>query len=122
MLHTMMYATKVELYERFRSEELRLCGLDIPSLKKLISCLKECGTLRNRVVHANWQYTDNEGYTHVRFKMGKQGLEHELIQFSVESLEQIIEKIIEARSLIETFEEELSEKHQELEREIHDRN
>jgi septin family protein len=122
VLHTMMYATKVELYERFRSEELRLCSLDIPSFKALMSCLKECGTLRNRVVHANWQYTDNEGYTHVRFKMGKQGLEHELIQFSVESLEQIIEKIIEARNSIEAFEDELSERHHEVDLEISARN
>ncbi len=122
VLHTMMYATKVELYERFKSEELRLCNFDIPSFQTLVSNLKECGTLRNRVVHANWQYTDGEGYTHVRFKMGKQGLEHELIQFSVESLEQIIEKIIGARSALETFEDELIEKHQELQREVNARN
>lgn len=118
VLHNMMYATKVELYERFRSEELRLCGLEMPSFRKLISNLKECGTLRNRVVHANWQYTDNEGYTHVRMKMGKIGLEHELVQFSIESLEQIIEKIIGAREAIEDFEELLTEKHTEFHRSI----
>ncbi|WP_151703951.1 hypothetical protein [Nitrincola alkalilacustris] len=118
VLHNMMYATKVGLYERFRSEELRQCGLDIPVFSGVISSLKECGTLRNKVVHANWQHTDDEGYTHVRFKMGKQGLEHELVQFSVESLEQIIEIIIDTRNAIENFEEKLGEKHRELEREI----
>lgn len=118
VLHNMMYATKVDLYERFRSEELRQCGWEIPAFPGVISRLKECGTLRNKVVHANWQHTDDEGYTHVRFRMGKQGLEHELVQFSVESLEKIIEKIIDTRSAIESFEEELGDKHREQELEI----
>jgi len=118
VLHNMMYATKVDLYERFRSEELRQCGWEIPAFAGVISHLRECGTLRNRVVHANWQHTDEEGYTHVRFKIGKQGLEHELVQFSIESLEQIIEKIIDTRNAIDSFEEELGEKQREQELEI----
>ena len=94
VLHNMMYATKVDMYERFKSEELRICGWELPSFKELISKLRECGTLRNRVIHANWEYTNNEGYTHVRFKMGKDGLEHEFLQFSVESLKEVIGKTI----------------------------
>jgi hypothetical protein len=121
VLHNMMYATKVGLYERFKSEELRICGWELPSFKELISKLRECGTLRNRVIHANWEYTNSEGYTHVRFKMGKDGLEHEFLQFSAESLKGIIEKIIEARESIGQFEEQLEEKHHEWQREIADR-
>jgi hypothetical protein len=121
VLHNMMYATKVDLYERFKSEELRICGWDLPVFKELISKLRECGTLRNRVVHANWEYTNKEGYTHVRFKMGRDGLEHEFLQFSVESLKGVIEKIIEAREIIGKFEEELEEKHYEWQREIANR-
>lgn len=107
VLHNMMFSTKVDLYERFKSEELRICDFSIPSFKELISALRECGTLRNRVTHANWQYTNDEGYTHVRFKMGKDGLEHEFVQFSVESLEKIVAKIISTRQAIESFEETL---------------
>lgn len=118
VLHNMMYGTKVDLYERFKNEELRLFGWSLSSFEELISNLRECGTLRNKVVHANWQYTNDEGYTHVRFKMGKEGLEHELLQFSVESLEKIIQKIIDTREAIETFEEELEEKHCEWQRKI----
>jgi hypothetical protein len=113
VLHNMMYSTKVDLYERFKSEELRIFAWRLPSFRDLITNLRECGTLRNRVVHANWQYTNDEGYTHVRFTMGKDGLEHELLQFSIESLKQIIQKIIVAREAIEKFEEELQEKHYE---------
>ena len=121
VLHNMMYGTKVDLYERFKGEELRICGWDLPSFKDMVSSLRECGTLRNRVVHANWQYTNDEGYTHVRFKMGKEGLEHELVQFSVESLEQIVQKIIDAREAIENFEEQLHEKDYEWQKEIEER-
>lgn len=118
VLHNMMYVTKVDLYERFRSEELRQCGWELPAFSSVISCLKECEKLRNKVVHANWRHTNEEGYTHVRFRIGKQSLEHELVQFSVESLEQIIEKIIDTRNAIESFEEELADKHLEQELEI----
>ncbi|WP_444909430.1 hypothetical protein [Microbulbifer sp. TRSA005] len=121
VLHNMMYGTKVDLYERFKSEELRMCGWDLHSFKNLISNLRECGTLRNRVVHANWQHTNEEGYTHVRFKMGKEGLEHEFLQFSVDSLNQIIQKIIDAREAVEKFEEELEEKRYEWQREAAER-
>ena len=121
VLHNMMYATKVDLYERFKSEELRLCGWELPSFNELISKLRECGTLRNRVIHANWEYTNNEGYTHVRFKMGKGGLEHEFLQFSAASLKEIIEKIMDARKSIGEFEEQLEDKHYEWRREIEER-
>jgi hypothetical protein len=33
----MMYATNVDLNERFKSEELRICGWEFPSFKELIS-------------------------------------------------------------------------------------
>lgn len=121
VLHNMMFSTKVDLYERCKGEELRICGFSIPCFKELISALRECGSLRNRVVHANWQYTNDEGYTHVRFKMGQDGLEHELVQFSVESLEKVIEKIISAREALEGFEEALQDKHYERQREISER-
>ena len=105
----MLYATKVDLYDRFRCEEIRAFGWDsdIPVFKKVVSSLRHCGTLRNRVVHANWQYTNNEGYTHVRFKMGNKGLEHEFVQYTVESLKQIIEEITQVGFAIEEFEEKI---------------
>ncbi|MNH22880.1 hypothetical protein D3C79_827540 [compost metagenome] len=62
-------------------------------LSSLISDLWECGSLRNKVVHANWMHTNEEGYTQVKIKFSKRGLEHELVQFSIDSLELIIDKI-----------------------------
>ncbi len=110
VLHNMMFAKKVELYQRFSSDFLRITNLNIPNHKELISSLKECGVLRNRIVHANWQYTDDDGFTQVRIKMQKDGLEHECWQFSIESMQKVIDKIFNTRELLEKFEDECTKK------------
>lgn len=110
VLHSMMYSTKVDLYKKFNDDFIRAFDWDIPSYKDLISSLKECGVLRNKVVHANWEYTDDEGYTQIKYKVGNEGLEHELCQFSEESLQNISKKIYETRHALGEFDEECSEK------------
>ncbi len=97
----MMYAMKLDLFERFAIDFLRAVGNEPGWFAKLISDLRECGTLRNKVVHANWMYTNSEGYTQVKIKVGKRGLEHELTQFTVESLQLIIQKIQSAREQLD---------------------
>lgn len=89
----MMYATKLDLFERFTSDFFRERGDQPAWLPTLLSDLRECGSLRNKVVHANWMHTNDEGYTQVKIKFSKRGLEHELVQFSKDSLDLIIEKI-----------------------------
>jgi hypothetical protein len=108
VLQNTMYRTKVDLYQRFSAEHIRMLDLDMGGLDALVEALKECGTLRNRVVHANWQYTDDEGFTQVRIKFGKKGLEHELWQFSIESMHQVIEKIQATREMLDEFDEEFA--------------
>lgn len=110
VLHSMMYSTKVDLYKKFNDDFIRAFDLDCPGYKDLVSALKECGVLRNKVVHANWEYTDNEGYTQVKYKVGNEGLEHELCQFSQESLKAIAEKIYTTRLALGKFDAECSHK------------
>lgn len=110
VLHSMMYSTKVDLYKKFNDDFIRAFDWDFPEYKDLISALKECGVLRNKVVHANWEYTDEEGYTQVKYKVGNEGLEHELCQFSEESLKKIVERIYETRTALGEFDEECSYK------------
>ena len=93
----MMYATKIDLFERFATDFLRCAANEPEWFPKLLVGLRECGTLRNKVVHANWMYTDSDGYTQVKIKFGKRGLAHELTQFSKESLALIIQKIHDIR-------------------------
>ncbi|MCU7250343.1 hypothetical protein [Pseudomonas koreensis] len=89
----MMYATKLDLFERFILDYFRERDDKPDWLSQLISDLRECGSLRNKVVHANWMHTNEDGYTQVKIKFSKRGLEHELVNFSKESLELITNKI-----------------------------
>lgn len=98
---SMMYATKLDLFERFVTDFLREASNELEWFPKLVSELRECGTLRNKVVHANWMYTNAEGYTQVKIKVCKRGLEHELTQFTAESLQIIIQKIQAAREQLD---------------------
>jgi hypothetical protein len=97
----MMYATKLDLFERFASDFLHERDNQPSWLSSLMSDLRECGSLRNKVVHANWMYTNEEGYTQVKIKFSKRGLEHELVQFSKDSLELIIDKIEATRGQLD---------------------
>lgn len=121
VLTNMMYATKVDLFYRFYSEYLRGMNFQIECFDGLISDLKECGTLRNRIVHANWLQTDEEGYTQVRIKHSKNGLEHELWQFSIESIEKVLEKIHSTRSLLDYFWQSCEDEVMRWNKEIEDR-
>ena len=110
VLHSMMYSTKVELYKKFSDDFIRAFDWEIPQYKELISALKECGVLRNKVVHANWELTDDDGYTQVKYKVGSEGLEHELCQFTEESLKKIVENIYQTRLALGDFDEACSTK------------
>jgi len=97
----MMYATKLDMFERFASDFFRSVGDQPACFTQLLSDLRECGSLRNKVVHANWMYTNDNGYTQVKIKITKRGLEHELVQFTKDSLELIIGKIEAARDQLD---------------------
>ena len=110
VINNMMFSSKVDLFYRFANEYIRLRKLESGWLQSLVSEMKQCGSLRNSVVHANWMNTDNQGYTELKIKYGKKGLEHNFEQFSKNSMKKIIEKIISTRSeldycITEKFEE-----------------
>lgn len=122
VLHSMMYSTKVDLYKKFTEDFLRAFNWEIPIYKTLIPLLKECGDLRNKVVHANWEQTNNDGYTQIKYKLGANGLDHEFCQFSADSLEMIFKKIHEARHALSDFEEECQAKITEWNNDIANKN
>ena len=98
VVSNMMFATKVDLLERFMTDLFRDIDKSFDFFPQLMSDLRECGALRNKVVHANWMYTDDDGYTQVKIKIGKQGLEHELTQFTKDSMDRIVAKIDTSRA------------------------
>ncbi|MES1929522.1 hypothetical protein SADO_09709 [Salinisphaera dokdonensis CL-ES53] len=103
VLNKMNYNSKIELFKRFCDDFHVASQQPIEGYESLIQDLKECGRLRNLVVHANWQATDDEGYTFVRLKMSKTGMQQEYVQFSKDSLERIIELIIKTEFNLSTY-------------------
>ncbi|WP_336702645.1 hypothetical protein [Chryseobacterium indologenes] len=112
VLHKMAYATKVDLFKRF-SDDLHFgSDIKIEGYQKLIANLRESGRLRNLVVHADWENTDDDGYTYVNLKISSNGMEQEYIQFSEDSLKEIIDLIITTRhQLLEYWEKRNVELH-----------
>ena len=97
VLHKMTYANKVDLFKRFCDDFHSSLSIEMPNFEELLSNLKECGRLRNQVVHADWENTDNEVYTYVNLKISKNGIHQEYVQFSERSLTEIILFIMETR-------------------------
>jgi len=95
VIQKLMYAAKVDLFKRI-SEQFNICFFTPTDFKDVINELVEVGKLRNMVVHADWSSTNEIGYTFVRLKISSQGIFQEYEQFTVESLNNLIERIIKA--------------------------
>lgn len=110
VLHKVNYATKVELFKRFNDDLLSCVEWKLKNYDALIKNLRECGRLRNLVVHADWENTDKDNYTYVNLRISKEGIEQKYIQFSEDSLAKINELISNTRRDLENFWENRNEK------------
>lgn len=110
VLHKMTFSSKVDLFKRF-SDDIHSCfGKQVDGYTELMKNLKESGRLRNMVVHADWENTNEEGYTYVNLRISKSGMEQEYVQFSEESLMKIIKLIIKTRADLYTYCEKRNDK------------
>jgi hypothetical protein len=109
VLHKMQYATKVDLFQRFCDDFHRVFTTENEFYLELISNLKEVGRLRNIVVHADWESTDEEGFTFVKVQINKQGIKQEYTQFSQDSLDKIVDLIGEVRQQLDNYWEKRGE-------------
>jgi len=94
VINKLNYASKIDLFKRLSDDILLTSGVKIVEYIKLINNLKECGRLRNIVVHADWENTDEKGYTFLNVKINQEGTIQEYIQFTLESLNKIYELIV----------------------------
>jgi len=109
VIQKLMFNAKLDLFKRF-SEDFHHCiANEPPNFDELIRELTEIARLRNLVVHADWDNTDEEGYTFVRLKGSKKGMLQEYVQFSVDSLEKLMDRIIAANHLLSDYWEWRSE-------------
>jgi hypothetical protein len=103
VLNKMGFSAKIDLLKRFCDDFQVSLDKELDGYERLINDLKESARLRNLVAHANWQSTNEEGYAFVRLKMSKKGMQQEYVQFTEESLQKIIELILETRSNLDDF-------------------
>lgn len=107
VIHKMSYSSKIDLFSRMiKSKELGM-ELKYPSFDNIIKNLKECGSLRNAVVHAEWENMTSDGYTYVNLRFNKNGWKQEYRQFDIESLEAIDDLIHDTYIMLSEFEEEM---------------
>jgi hypothetical protein len=104
--HNLGYSAKVDLFDRYSKWVQSLYEKELSLHNEMIKQLRECGKLRNMVVHAEWETCDLDGYALVRLKFGAKGIEQEYVQFSVESLKKIQKLIKDTTDLFEKYEEE----------------
>jgi len=110
VIYKMSYSARLDLFKRFL-DDLQIClEKKEPWFDELIRKLEQAGKLRNMVVHADWESAHDDGYTLCKLKMNSKGLQHEYVQFTPESLWNIITLIDETTGMFDTFEE----RHQEL--------
>jgi hypothetical protein len=100
------YADKVDLFKRVLLEHQNACNKKMPIFEKLISNLSKAGELRNLVVHADWESAHDNGYTLCKLKINTKGIQHEYVQFTPESLENIIELIQDTCLMFDQYEDE----------------
>ena len=103
VIQKLMFSAKLDLFRRF-AEVLHLTfESQADRYDEMVCELSEIARLRNLVVHADWSSTDEEGYTFVRLKGSRDGMLQEYVQFSVESLENLIDRIIAANHLLSDY-------------------
>ena len=103
VLNKMNYSSKVDLFKRFCDDFQFSLNKHLDGYDSIINDLKESGRLRNIVVHANWDSMDDEGFTYVKLKISKKGMQQEYVQFTEESLQKIIEIIIKTEFTLWEF-------------------
>lgn len=108
---TLTFSAKIELFKKLsKSFEIGF-GYQIPILNSLIEDLKKAATFRNAIVHAEWYNMNENGYTFVKLKFEKDGLNQHYWQFSKESLLKIIDFINATLNKFSLFWEEKQDMH-----------
>lgn len=106
VLHGSHFSAKVDLFKRFSESFNGAFGTEAPAYIGLVDGLLEVGRLRNLVVHADWQSTDEDGYTFVRIKIQNKTLHQEYAQLSADALEKVLAQIAKIHGQLSDYSEE----------------
>ena len=105
ILSGMQYRQRVELFERLSRAFLSVVGRasihDL--LDPLLVELREVGTLRNSVVHADWSSIDENGFAFVKVGTSESGLHEEHAHLGAESLFALVNRIVGATEQFDAY-------------------
>lgn len=105
VIYKLPFSAKIDLFHRLIRTIEVICEGEIPCFKILIENLKTCATLRNAVIHAEWDHMDENGFTYVKLHFDKNGMRQHYWQFTSNSLMEIDKYIDDTYMLFENFEE-----------------
>jgi len=97
VLQNTHYSAKVNLFARFSDDLHRNVGRVPTEYVKLVDKLREAARQRNIVVHADWENTNEEGFTFTNIRFSDGGMQQEYVQLSPDALEAILGTILSAR-------------------------
>jgi hypothetical protein len=98
VLQNMQYSAKVNLFSRFSDEHHRAVG-EVPAVYMgLMDKLRNAAKQRNIVVHADWENTDDDGFTFSNIRFSDGGMEQEYVQLTADSLEAVLGTVLGARA------------------------
>lgn len=107
--HGMNYSAKVDLLKRYAEHAQSITEKEIIGHTQTMAELRECGTLRNMIVHAEWETADIDGYTLIKVKVKKGKLIQEYVQFDLESIKNIRSRIISLTNELHEYEKKYFE-------------
>lgn len=100
VLQNMQYSAKVNLFARFSDEFHRAVGAMPEKYEGLTDKLRTAAKNRNIVVHADWENTDDDGFTYTTLRFADGGMQQEYVQLSPAALDAILGTILNARALL----------------------
>ena len=109
VIYKRSYVEKVDLFKRLLIEQQTALDKKMPTFEKLIENLTKAGKLRNQVVHADWETAHDDGYTLCKLKINTKGIQHEYVQFTPDSLNNISELINKTYEMFDRYDEEREE-------------
>lgn len=97
VLQNMPYSAKVNLFARFSDELHRDIGIVPAEYNKLTDKLREAAKQRNIAIHADWEATNDAGFTFTSIKFSDEGIQQEYVDLSPDAMEAILGTVLSAR-------------------------
>lgn len=102
VLQNMPFSAKVNLFKKF-SDDFHQALTKPSSYDNLIDKLGAASRQRNIIAHADWENTDEEGYTYTRINFSGEGMQQEYVQLTRTTLESVIDTISDARNQLDEY-------------------